>query len=33
MTENENVSYTSYNGSKLEYKIGSTWKQYGRPKC
>lgn len=27
MTENENVSYTSYNGSKLEYKIGSTWKQ------
>lgn len=27
MTENENVSYTSYNGSKLEYKVGSNWKQ------
>ncbi len=24
---NENKSYTSYNGSKLEYKSGSTWKQ------
>lgn len=27
MTENENLSYSSYNGSKLEYKTGSTWKQ------
>lgn len=25
MNENENLSYSSYNGSKLEYKKGSTW--------
>ncbi len=27
MNENENLSYSSYNGSKLEYKSDSTWKQ------
>ena len=27
MNSNENLSYSSYNGSKLEYKKGSTWVQ------